>query len=362
LLARFIKQSRLPNLSYQHSIVMIKKKISIKDIAKLTNTSITTVSFVLNGKGRISKEISEKILAIASENGYEPNRMAVGLRTGASKVIGFVVEAIGGPFFGAMAKVIEEEAEKQGYGVIYCSTNNNIQKGKDVIRMLSRQQVDGYIITPLKGLEKEVQNLITNEKPVVLIDGYFPGLDIPHVLVDNYNSSYTAIEFLIKSGYRNIGLITADIELIQLQDRMHGYTDALKAHGLNDDQKAILKIAFDTDRDKAIKLMKAFIKQQKHLDALFFTTNYLGIMGLQSITELGLNIPNDLAMLSFDDNEIFEFYPPGITTVKQPAYDIAKSAIDMLLSQMSEKKYDISKIKLQIPAQIVKRGSTVDLK
>ncbi|MDB5156413.1 MAG: LacI family transcriptional regulator, partial [Mucilaginibacter sp.] len=130
---------------------------------------------------------------------------------------------------------------------------------------------------------------------------------------------------------------------------------------LKDDQKIILKIAFDADREKAIKLIKAFIKQQKHLDALFFTTNYLGIMGLQSIAELNLNIPKDLAMLSFDDNEIFNFYPPGITTVKQPAYDIAKSAIDMLLSQVGGKKHDISKIKLKIPAQIIKRGSTIDL-
>ncbi|WP_432326264.1 LacI family DNA-binding transcriptional regulator [Mucilaginibacter sp. P25] len=151
------------------------KKISIKDIAKLTDTSITTVSFVLNGKGRISKEISKKILDVAQKNGYEPNRMAVGLRTGVSKVIGLIVESIGGPFFGEMAKVIEEEAEKDGYRIIYCSTNNNLQKGKDMIRMLSQQLVDGYIITPMKGLEKDIQNLVDNEKPVVLIDGYFPG-------------------------------------------------------------------------------------------------------------------------------------------------------------------------------------------
>jgi LacI family transcriptional regulator len=338
---------------------MIKKKISIKDIAKLTDTSITTVSFVLNGKGRISKEITKKILDVARENGYEPNRMAVGLRTGVSKVIGLIVETIGGPFFGAMAKVIEEEAEKAGYGVIYCSTNNNIQKGKDVIKMLSQQLVDGYIITPMKGLEKEIQNLVANEKPVVLIDGYFPGLDIPHVLVDNYNSAYKAADFLVNAGYRNIGLVTADLDLIQLQDRTQGYKDALKAGGIKEDPKLIFKLPFDTDRVEAVNSLKTFIKQHKQLDALFFTTNYLGIMGLQSIAELKLNIPTDLAVISFDDNEIFNLYPPGITTVKQPTYEIAKSAIDVLLSQMSNDKYDISKIKLQIPATLIERGSTI---
>lgn len=337
---------------------MSTKKISIKDIARLTGTSITTVSFVLNGKGRISKEIAKKILDVAAKNGYEPNRMAIGLRTGVSKVIGLVVETIGGPFFGAMAKVIEEEAEKEGYRIIYCSTNNNIQKGQDVIRMLSQQLVDGYIITPMKGLEKEIQKLIANEKPVVLIDGYFPGLDIPHVLVDNYNSSYNAVEHLINAGYKKVGLITADIDLIQLHERTLGYKAALKASGIKENKKMILKLPFDTDKNDAVSAIKTFIEQQKQMDAVFFTTNYLGIMGLQSIKELGLNIPGDLAMVSFDDNEIFNLYPPGITTIQQPTYEIAKSAIDLLLSQMGGEKYDISKIKLQIPSKLIERSST----
>jgi LacI family transcriptional regulator len=337
---------------------MIKKKISIKDIARLTNTSITTVSFVLNGKGRISKEISKKILDVAQENGYEPNRMAVGLRTGVSKVIGLIVETIGGPFFGAMAKVIEEEAEKAGYGVIYCSTNNNIQKGKKAISMLSQQLVDGYIITPMKGLEKEIQKLVADEKPVVLIDGYLPGVDIPHVLVDNYNSAYDAVKFLITSGYRNIGLVTADLDLIQLHERTLGYKDALKDAGFKDLKKMIFRLPFGIENDEAVNAVKTFIKQQKQMDAVFFTTNYLGIMGLQSINQLKLKIPAELAVISFDDHEIFPLYPPGITTVKQPTYEIAKSAIDVLLSQMNGEKYDISKIKVQIPAKLVKRGST----
>ena len=338
---------------------MNKKKTSIKDIAKLTGTSITTVSFVLNGKGRISKEISNKILDVARKEGYEPNRMAVGLRTGVSKVIGLIVETIGGPFFGAMARVIEEEAEKAGYGVIYCSTNNNIQKGRAAIRMLQQHLVDGYIITPMKGLEPEIQSLITGGKPVVLIDGYLPDYDIPHVLVDNYNSTFMAINFLIKSGYNNIGFVTADINLVQLQDRMQGYKDALKANHIAGNSKHIYKLSFDLENEKAIDAIKTFIQQNPQMDALFFSTNYLGIIGLQSINELKINIPNDLAVISFDDQEIFALYPPGITTVKQPTFEIAKSAIDILLAQMTNEKYDFSKIKMKIGAQLIERGSTV---
>ncbi|SDD20237.1 transcriptional regulator, LacI family [Mucilaginibacter pineti] len=336
---------------------MIKKKISIKDIAQLTNTSITTVSFVLNGKGRISKEITKKIMDVARENGYEPNRMAIGLRTGMSKVIGLIVESIGGPFFGEMAKVIEEEAEKAGYRIIYCSTNNNLQKGRDVIKMLSQQLVDGYIITPFNGLEKEIQSLVDDGKPVILIDGYFPDLGIPHVLVDNYNSTFNAINCFIQSGYRNIGFVTADLDLIQLHDRMSGYKAALKANDIKEDKKKIFKLPFNTDKAEAVKALKTFIGQQKQMDAIFFTTNYLGTLGLQTIKDMGLSIPDDLAVISFDDNEIFSLYPPGITTVQQPTYEIAKSAIDVLLAQMNGQS-GAFEVKLQIPSRLIERGST----
>ncbi|XHR92383.1 LacI family DNA-binding transcriptional regulator [Mucilaginibacter sp. UC70_90] len=338
---------------------MMKKKISIKDIAKLTDTSITTVSFVLNGKGRISKEISKKILDVAQKNGYEPNRMAVGLRTGVSKVIGLIVESIGGPFFGEMAKVIEEEAEKDGYRIIYCSTNNNLQKGKDMIRMLSQQLVDGYIITPMKGLEKDIQNLVDNEKPVVLIDGYFPGTSIPHVLVDNYASAYNAVDCFVRSGYKNIGMVTADLGLIQLNDRSLGYKAALKDNNLKDSSKMVLKVPFDMDKNEGVEAVKAFIEKQKQMDAVFFTTNYLGTMGLQAIKDLKLSIPEDLGVISFDDNEVFSLYPPGITTIQQPTYDIAKSAIDILMAQINTHKLDASKIDLKIPSKLIERGSTL---
>ncbi|HEX8024004.1 MAG TPA: substrate-binding domain-containing protein [Mucilaginibacter sp.] len=338
---------------------MMKKKISIKDIAKLTDTSITTVSFVLNGKGRISKEISKKILDVAQKNGYEPNRMAVGLRTGVSKVIGLIVESIGGPFFGEMAKVIEEEAEKSGYRIIYCSTNNNLQKGKDMIRMLTQQLVDGYIITPMKGLEKDIQSLVDNEKPVVLIDGYFPGTNIPHVLVDNFASAYNAVDCFVRSGYKNIGMVTADLGLIQLNDRSLGYKAALKDNKLKDSSKMVLKIPFDMDKNEGVEAVKAFIDKQKQMDAVFFTTNYLGTMGLQAIKDLKLRIPEDLAVISFDDNEVFSLYPPGITTIQQPTYDIAKSAIDILMAQINTHKLDASKIDLQIPSKLIERGSTL---
>ncbi|WDF54420.1 LacI family DNA-binding transcriptional regulator [Mucilaginibacter sp. KACC 22063] len=340
---------------------MTPKKISIKDIAKLTNTSITTVSFVLNGKGRTSKELSQKILEVAAENGYEPNRMAVGLRTGESKVIGLLVENIGGPFFGEVAKVIEEEAERRGYGIIYCSTNNSIQKGKDVIKMLSNQLVDGYIITPLKGLEKEVQDIVTTGRPVVLIDGYFPDLDIPHVLVDNMGSVYQGVDTLIKGGYSKIGFVTIDFDLVQLQDRLRGYKEALSDAKIKFDKKRVLTLPALKGKDEQLAAIKKFLNETG-LDAIFFATNYLGIMGLQCFKELSISVPEDIAVVTFDDDEIFNLYPPGITTVQQPVQEIAKSAVDILMAQLEDRELNLEQVNLQIPSKIIERASSTPKK
>lgn len=338
----------------------MSKKVSIKDIAKLTNTSITTVSFVLNGKGHISKEISKKILDTAKEIGYEPNRMAIGLRTGVSKVIGLVVENIGGPFFGEMSKVIEAEAEKSGYRIIYCSTDNQVKKGKEAIRMLTQQLVDGYIITPFKGLEEEVLKLIDQGKPVVLVDGYFPGLNISHVLVDNYNSVLKAVNCFIEGGYRNIGFVTSDLDLIQLDERLLGYKGALISNGIKENPALIFKLPYLLDKSEGLKQIKAFIEEHPEMDAILFTTNYLGVMGIISVKELGLSIPHDLAFISFDDTEIFSVYPPGITTIQQPVYQIAKYGIDLLLSQMKgSTPENAAATKLQIASNLIERGSTV---
>jgi LacI family transcriptional regulator len=336
----------------------MKKTVSIKDLAKLTNSSITTVSFVLNGKGRISEPTRKRILDVAEEYGYHANRMAVGLRTGVSKVIGLVVENIGGQFFGVLAKIIEEEAEKFGYRIIYCSTNNNIKKGQDAIRMLSHQLVDGYIITPMKGLENDVLNLTADNKPVVLIDGYFPGLDIAHVLVDNAQGVKDGINCLIQAGYYNIGFVTIDLDLIQMEERMWGFKEALKMHNMKDHKRNVLNLSSKLNEDESVEMIKSFILNNKEIDSLFFSTNYLGALGLRSLKELNLKIPEDIAMISFDDNELFSLYPPGITSIKQPTYEIAKSAIDALFAQIRSKDVEISKTKILLNATLIERGST----
>ena len=137
------------------------KRVSLKDIARIAGVSPSTVSFVLNGKAkqmRISETLATKIIEVAKKEGYHPNPVAVSLRTGKSQILGLIVETISGNFFASLSRIIEEEAARYGYKVVYTSTENNHQKGKELIGMLSQRQVDGYIITPTPVWNRILKN------------------------------------------------------------------------------------------------------------------------------------------------------------------------------------------------------------
>ena len=338
------------------------KRVSLKDIAKKVGVSPSTVSFVLNGKGtkmRISERVAEKIRKVAESEGYHPNQLAVGLRTGHTKTLGLIVENISNSFFSHLAKIIEDEAQNYGYRIVYCSTENDLSRARDLIRMLSQRQVDGYLITPTEGLEEDIQKLVKLGKPVVLMDRYFPELNVPSVVVDNYNGAGKGVKHLLDKGYKKIGFVGIQMDLIQMQQREKAYVDVLQSKGIRVQKKYILKLRYNSENsEEAINKISAFITGNKDLEAIFFVTNYLGIYGLESIRRLGLTIPNDLAMVCFDDHDIFRLYPPGITTIEQPVEEIATTAIQLLMDQLKKTKSVHKKKQVQIAAKLNERGST----
>lgn len=337
------------------------KRVSLKDVAKMAGVSKSTASFVLNGKAkamRISEALAEKVIAVAEKAGYQPHQLAVSLRTGQSKILGLIVESISGSFFAALAKIIEDEAEVYGYKVVYCSTENNALKGRELIRMLSQRHVDGYLITPTIGMEKDIKKLVALEKPVVLMDSYFPEVESSYVLVDNANGVKQGMDHFFKKGYKKIGFVTVDIDLVQMNDRLAAYHEALAAHGVRPNKKLILRLPYNGDKKDAIEQINAFLKNAPGLDAVFFATNYLGILGVESITSLGLRMPQDIAMICFDDHDLFRLYPPGITAIQQPIEGIAKTAMKLLMQQMDKGKTGIHHNQVELEPHFVERGST----
>ncbi|MGN7819963.1 LacI family transcriptional regulator [Chitinophaga varians] len=336
------------------------KRLTLKDVAKMAGVAPSTVSFVLNGKGkqmRIRDEVAAKIIQVVEKSGYEPHRVAVNLRTGQSKTLGLIVETISGSFFASLAKTIETEAELMGYNVVYCSTENNAQKGGELIRMLGRQMVDGYLITPAPGMEKEIQQLVQHHKPVVLMDSYFPSIKAPYVLIDNFGGVQQGMKHLIEKGFTRIAFVTVDVKLIQLEERLRGYVTALKEHKLPLRKKHVLHLKYHKLREDALREMQEFIGNNPDIEAIFFATNYLGILGLEAIARLGLRMPDDVSVICFDDHDIFRLYPPGISVIEQPIEGIAKTAIAMLMQQLGKKPVPIKNPAVELPGRFIVRGS-----
>ncbi|SHM19786.1 LacI family DNA-binding transcriptional regulator [Flavobacterium xinjiangense] len=312
------------------------KKITIKDIAMEAKVSISTVSFVLNDKGEkmnISKAVIKKVQDVAEKLHYRPNMIASSLRTGKTRSIGLIVEDISNQFFSDLARVIEDEAKKLGYRVFYCSTGNDDERSAELIQSLLQANVDGFIITPTEKLEKSIDHLIKLKMPVVLIDRYFPGQNVSHVVMDNYEEAFSATEYFIKHGHDNIAFINNTSGMIQMQLREKGYVDAMKAAGYYN-ESLMLHLDYHSTEDSKIEAIVRFFEKNPMINAVLFAANYMGLAGLQAFRKMGLKIPEDLSIISFDDHYSFKLHTPSISVIEQPIDAIAVKAVDLLMGQM----------------------------
>lgn len=314
---------------------MIKKRLSIVDIANELNISKTTVSFILNGRAkekRISEELVERVLKFVEKVGYKPNSLAKSLRTGKSNIIGLMVENISDHFFANIARFIEDRAYKNGYKIIYCSTDNDANKTRELIAMFRDRHVDGYIIAPPPGVEDDIAALINDQLPVVLFDRYFPSIESSYVVTDNLYGTYNATQYFIDHGYKKIAFITFESHQTQLQARMDGYKKALKENNL---KPYIKEVVFNQDAKYIIEPITDFLKKNNDFDAILFGTNRIGACGLKVISNLGIRVPDDVAVISFDDYDVFELYSPSVTAIAQPIEEIADNVISILLNKLN---------------------------
>jgi len=332
------------------------KSLSIKDIAVKANVSITTVSFIINGKAKeksISEAVIEKVKKIIEESGYKPNQIARSLRTGHSNIIGLIVEDISNSFFSRIARLIEDKAYKRGYKIIYSSTENNIDKAKELINMFKSRKVDAYIISPIKGIEEDIQMLLDDGNPVIFFDRNLPDINTSYVGADHFDASYQSIQNFIHQGKKNIALVTTDINVKQIVERCDGYKKALEDNGIKYDDNLVLKIHFNQEEGETIDQMKKLF-EQRNIDAVLFATNYLAISGLKALKQINKKIGDDFSVIAYDDHEAFELHTPGTSALQQPLEEIAENVIKLILQQLSSKtKLDNQEI--IIPAKLILR-------
>ncbi|MDR1720083.1 MAG: LacI family transcriptional regulator [Dysgonamonadaceae bacterium] len=328
------------------------ERVSIKTIAEQLGISVTAVSLVLNGKergetsGRVGKEMAEKIRQAAREMNYEPNNLARGLKMGRSETIGLVIADISNLFFANLAFHIQEHAEKFGYGVIITNTNESDLKMEKMTKILERRQVDGFIIVPTEYGEPYVRNLTRRNIPVVLIDRYYPKLNVSAVVIDNYKASREITNNLVESGCRHIGLIIYKSALHHMKERKNGYVDELKDHGLFNPSliKEVSYSYLSEDIDIAIE---SLLMKDETIDGIFFATNTLSLMGLKRMLHADPQALSKIKVASFDKSDAFDFMHVTIPYIQQPIPEMGKSAVELLMKQIKTDDKEAVTIKLQ---------------
>jgi LacI family transcriptional regulator len=340
----------------------LKKRTLIHDIARHLEVSITTVSLVLNGKAkeyRISDALAERVMQYVEQVGYKPNQLAKSLRTGKTHVIGLIIEDISNPFFATVARLVERHASARGYRMLYSSTDNDAAKAKDLISLFQEQHIDGYIIAPPAGVEKEIEVLLKSGIPTVFFDRYLPGLATDYIGVDNAAGVYQATRLLLDQGYARVAFLTTESDQTQMVARQQGYTRAMQEADLPSQVQQV-PLSFEGNREESIAAIYQFLHVNPACEAVIFANNSLATLGLEAIAQLGRRIPQELAVISFDDNDLFRLHSPTITAIAQPVEALAEALIKVLLSKIGLERPEAAKAQeVVLPLSLVVRGSSV---
>jgi LacI family transcriptional regulator len=318
----------------------MKKRVALKDVANRVGVSTTLVSYVLNNRmgNRINPETAEKIRRAAEEMNYRPNQIAKSLKSNKTQTIGLIVADIANPFSSSIARVIEDEAKKNHFTVIFGSADENCSKAEGLVNVLLSRQVDGFIIAPPEGFEKQLLSLREEDVPFVLIDRYFKDMEVNSVTVDNFTTSFNAVKHLTDNGFRRIGFINYKTRLIHLNERTRGYHEALRAAGLPQ-QRGDLRLIEETRLETEIQgAMDALLDPRAPVDAIFFSSSNVAIEGLSYLRKKKIAIPDELGVVCFDETKAYDLFPCPITYIRQPLAGIGQTAVKMLLRDIGRRQ------------------------
>jgi len=318
---------------------MNKNNVTIQSMAKTLGVSVTTISRVLNGLGeqfRISKKTIELVTTTADKLNYRPNNIAKGLRLKKSSTIGLILPDITNTWFAQLALGIEKEARKHHYNIFLCNSNDDIKVEKKSIALLQSWMVDGIIIAPI-GLESEhLQKASKSGTPLVLIDRFFEGVNLPYISSNDFEGSLEATQYLINNGHKKIACFQGIVGTSPNNQRVNGYKQALKNNKIHFDPSLVMgeDFGFINGYTCAKKLIKHLAKSK--ITAIISMGNQITLGVLKALKEEGVQIPNDLSIISFDEQEYSDLLYTPLTTVSHMNENIGDVALKMLFSQFGK--------------------------
>ncbi len=337
----------------------MKGKVSLKDVANHVGVSTALVSYVINNKekeARVSDVMAKKIREAVVQLKYQPNQIAKSLKSGKTNTIGLIVADISNPFFSSIARIIEDEARKKGFVVIFASNDESAEKSQNLLNVFLNRQVDAFIIAPAENTENQIKALQQAGLPVVLIDRYFPKLAVDSVHIDNYQAAYNAVDHLIRNGRERIGMMAYDTSLPHMKERERGYKAALKDNGIRFKKEWLQEASYENIEKDVARNMKKLLFPKLQIDAFFFATNTLAVESLKIINKYGIKVPEGLAIVSFDESDAFDFFYSPLSYINQSVEDIGKGAVNLVIERLKDNTRGITN--LIIKEKLVLRKSS----
>ncbi|HCJ5524754.1 TPA: LacI family DNA-binding transcriptional regulator [Klebsiella pneumoniae] len=304
--------------------------MSIQKIARLAGVSVATVSRVLNNQGSVKQKNREKVLLAIKESNYQPNLLARQLRTAKSKMLLVLVSNIANPFCADVVKGIEAEAERNGYHILLCDTDSNLERSQSSLVLLAGKMVDGVItmdaLSNLPGLAALIGN-----SPWVQCAEYADITEVSSVGIDDRQAAHFAIKQFIKQKRQRIAMINHDLHYKYAKLREQGYREILNEHSFG-----YLSVAYATElsylsgRDAMCSLLNGNNKP----DAVFTVSDILAVGALRAIQDSGLKVPEDIALIGFDGMELCNMTTPQLSTIQQPTREIGRRAVNLLIEKI----------------------------
>lgn len=335
------------------------RKVTIKDIAKQLNLSTSTVSRALRDSHEIGIETKRKVLELAEQLDYTPDPVALSLLNSHSNDIGVIVPDISNPFFAIVIAGIEDVAFAEGYHVVIYQSHDDYEREVLNVKHIYNRRKDGFLVAVATNTTdfSHFKNLHDKGFPIVFFDRIYEEIDTHKVAVDDYEGAYNATKHLIDQGCQRIVHISGPPHLLISKRRLQGYKTALLDHGLPYHEEYVWSTHFDSQQ--SIEVARQLLKSAIHPDGIFAASDNIAIGCHAAITEAGLTMPKDIALIGFSDLPMAAMLNPPLSSVAQPAFEMGRSAAELLIKLIKKPNENTQSITEVLHTNLVIRASSL---
>ncbi len=332
--------------------------MNLKELAKELNLSISSVSKALRDSHEISASTKKLVLAKAKELNYQVNPFASSLRKKSSKTIAVVIPEITYNFFVQAIDGIETFAQEKGYHVLIYLSHEDLQKEIAITRHLQNGRVDGILMALSRHTNDttHLEELRRKNIPLIFFDRVAENINAPKIITDDYNNGMLATEHLIKKGCKRIAFLSISTNLSIINNRMAGYTEALKKHGISDNNNLVIQFTNDNKKNRLI--LEKLLKRKNRPDGIFASVEKLALSVYEICAELKLTIPRDIKIISFSNLKTAALLNPSLTTITLPAFEMGHEAASLLFKLIEKKGSNTIPDKTVLKSLLIERNST----